>query len=120
MTDARVGIIDTRAVFNIWHPRVNVPTQPRPTFNFQIISILKEVKPPKKLTPLELQGLSLARSLIRNKTFYISQADKGGATLIFDAEIVHQAILRELGNPTAYSLQTPPGKPHVRIPTPPS
>ena len=32
-TDVRVGIIDTRAVFNIWHPRVNVP---RPTCNFQI------------------------------------------------------------------------------------
>ena len=31
MTDARVGIIDTRAVFNIWHPRVNLR---RPTFNF--------------------------------------------------------------------------------------
>ena len=50
------------------------------------------------LTYLERQGLLWCRKAIRERRLYITKADKGGAMLILDAELVNDIILSKLND----------------------
>ena len=100
---------DLRIKSNSWPLFTSKPLQEVQKKINTFVDGIQITKSKNNLTYLELTGLKLARSLVSSRKIYISQADKGGATLILDANVVHEAVLRELQNPIFYlQLQNDP------------
>ena len=74
---------------------------------------VSKIKKYNNLTFLEKKGLHWCIKMKQNKIIHFSQADKGGAIVLLDPNVVNEVILSELQNPSKYILL--PSDPRAKI-----
>ena len=55
-------------------------------------------EPPKNLSPEAIRGKSLLNKMIKDNKIFVTKADKGGAILILDLDVVREKLEAEIYN----------------------